>query len=79
MRMLTDATVDTAFGFGGIAASTATGAAICSFVPGAGTLAGAAGGFVVGGVYMVVAEIWKPNGKSIKDRDKDALYNLIKK
>ena len=77
-KIVSDATVDTVFGAGGLAASAGAGALIGSIVPGAGTIVGASVGLGVGLIYMGVTEIWQPGGQSIKDRAKVGLYNSIK-
>ena len=35
-------------------------------------------GFLGGLGYMVITEIWEPDGKSIKDRTKEAVYESVK-
>jgi hypothetical protein len=77
-KIATDAVVDIGFGAGGIAASAATGALLGSIVPGAGTVIGVIVGLAVGIGYTALTEGWTPNGRSIKDRTKDGLYNLVK-
>ncbi len=77
-KIISDATVDTAFGVGGLAASAEAGALVGSIVPGAGTIAGACVGLGAGVVYVGVTEVFQPWGKSIHDRAKDVIYKLIK-
>ena len=77
-KVVSDASVDTAFGVGGILAAMGTGALAGSIAPGPGNVAGAIGGLIGGIGYMVATELWQPDGKSVKDRAKDGVYNSIK-
>lgn len=75
-RIVSDATVDVAFGAGGIAASAAAGAVVGSVVPVVGTIAGAAVGAGVGLLYTWASEK-DINGASVKDRAKDGMHQVL--
>ncbi len=72
-KIVTDAIVDAGVGAGTIWASTASGAAIGSIVPGAGNVVGAVGGFVVGGVIYVATDVIEINGKSAVEWTKEGV------
>ena len=70
-KIVSDAVVDVGFGLGGIAASTATGAAFGTVVPGAGNIAGAVVGFASGVGYYILTDVVTINGKSVVDWTKE--------
>lgn len=49
-----------------------------SSVPIGGNIVGAIGGLIGGIMYFVFTEVWKPAGISIKDRTKEAVYDIVR-